>query len=458
MRGRWVLCGMVALGVFAMNVCTSLAAEARSGPLTLEQCIEIGLKKNAQILTARQQLDRSKAEALAAWSDVLPKMSTSVIGFNAVKQGLYVRQDQVQRLEEGRTVFVDTLLTRRPYSRYTYSLSFSASQNLYDGGRTVSTIRRAKESRKSAEFNLRGKRQHVVFSVKQVYYTLLKAEKLVTVLKEAVKASEQRLETIQSLRDAGSGTEADVLRARVALGHDRVNLVAAENDVLLAKSELNDILGLDVNAPIEVMDVPVSEPRIPDVEEAIRTAKTRNPDLRRLGSEAKVADHSIGVARSAYFPQIGVQVAYSRYGEELSRVYQDYDKNYGISLNTSLSYNLFDGFLKRANLARARTSYFVAKEMLAQKEREIVLAVKRALLNLEMYREILRISGESVASAREDLRYAKELYRVGSGTLLELIDAQVGLTRAQVDRVRAQYDGKIAEAQLAYAMGLPLDE
>ena len=161
----------------------------------------------------------------------------------------------------------------------------------------------------------------------------------------------------------------------------------------------------------------------------------------------------VSVARSSYLPRVNASVSYGRNGEEIDRVYNQFDKNYQVSISTSLTYNIFDGQLKRANLNRATASMLAAKEDVEQAKRTVALAVQKAYLELDRTRQIAEINKENIASAEEDLRLAEERYKVGTGTILEVVDAHVSFTRAKVNSVQAEYDLKIAEAELENAMG-----
>lgn len=338
-------------------------------------------------------------------------------------------------------------------SRNSYSFSASLSQTIYDGGRSRHGIRQARSGKRAAAYSLTWRKEGVKLDVQRQYYGLLKAQKLVAVQEEAVARSQKQLEKTESLLAIGSGIEADVLRSKVALGNERIALINMKNNFMRAKADLKNTLGLDMTTQIEVADR-IDPPRsLPEFQKATDEAMSRNPDIRRITHELRAAESGVAVARSAYLPRIGASVSYGRNGEEIDRVYNQLDKNYQVNISTSLTYNIFDGFSKRANLNRATASMLAAMEDLEQTKRTITLAVQKAFLELDRTRQVAEINRENIASAEEDLRLAEERYRVGTGTLLEVIDAQVNFTRAKVNSVQAEYDLKIAEAELENAMG-----
>jgi outer membrane protein len=414
------------------------------------------MTRNAQVRSAERQLERTEADVLAAWSSVLPTINTTVFGFGRSTTGPSVR---VQETPIGvdpvtqRPIYEQKEVVFEGFSRNSYSLGFSVSQTIYDGGRSQLSIRQARSGRQAAEYNLAARKGAITLTVQRQYYELLKTQKLLLVQKEAVGRSRRQLEKAESLLSIGSGIEADVLRSKVALGNDQIALINAQSALLRARAEMNTTLGLDVETPIALVDS-VAPPRtFPELQRAIVEAQTHNPEVHRLEQGLRSTEAGVGIARGVYLPRVGLSISYGRNGEEMNRVYQQLGKNYQISISTGLTYNIFDGFSKQANLNRATATMLAAREDLEQAKRDVALAVKRAFLELDRTRQVVEITGEHIASATEDLRLAEERYRVGTGTILEVTDAQVNLTRAQVNNVQAEYDLKIAEAELEYAMG-----
>jgi outer membrane protein TolC len=82
------------------------------------------------------------------------------------------------------------------------------------------------------------------------------------------------------------------------------------------------------------------------------------------------------------------------------------------------------------------------------------LGVRQAYLDLEISRESIAVAEEAVRSSQEDLRLAEERYKIGEGTILEVIDAQVNLTRSRTDQVAAIYDRRLAVSALRNAIGI----
>ena len=131
-------------------------------------------------------------------------------------------------------------------------------------------------------------------------------------------------------------------------------------------------------------------------------------------------------------------------------------KDFNYSFQVGVSLPVFDGFQTDVNIRRARLEYLRSEENLTQTEKNIKLNLKIALLGVEEAEKRIAASEEAVKAAEESFKFAQERYNFGAGTILERLEAQVRLTSAQADHVRALYDYKLAQAVLALEIGKPV--
>jgi len=231
-------------------------------------------------------------------------------------------------------------------------------------------------------------------------------------------------------------------------------LITQKNLVNSARNFLNVAMGRPADAELNVVDVE-DDPQFRDynLEEVVRGAVEKNPELQSVQFEMKRAQLGKRVARSAFLPSFSISGSYSRSHNEFDRVYSDFSKNWFGSVGLSMRVNLFNGFADQANVEREVLNYNIAQEDYQNRLRNLRLEAEQALLSLQAWKEITAINKDNLVSAQEDLRLAQERYRVGAGTLLDIINAQVNVTRSKSTLVRAKYDSKIAYAQLQATMG-----
>ena len=426
-------------------------------PLSLGDCVNLALRNNSQLRNSERRVSLAGTNVLSSWSAVLPRVNSSFAS------GKYIQGARVRKMDvpvdidpvTGQVIYKQRDIVQESVSRYSHYARVSLTQNLFDFGLSWNRIKQADAGMRASEQLMVSTKQAVIFDVMRKYYELLKAQKLEEVYREAVNSSEEQVKRTESMYEIGSVALADVYKAKVNLGNNQILFITQHNLVAMAKANLNTAIGRDPDLPLEIIEVEAEEvPARYSFEEATRLALENNPELKSLQEDIKSYEYGVKVAKAAYLPSFGASVSYSRDNEVFDKVYsKNLNRDYSVSLGVGLDFNIFNGFADKAALDRENLNYHIAQEDLLNRQRTVKAEVEQAFLSQKAYREIAEIDQQNLVSAEEDLRLAQERYRVGSGTLLEVIDAQVGVTRARSTLVAAKYDTKIAQAQLEAAMG-----
>ena len=108
-------------------------------------------------------------------------------------------------------------------------------------------------------------------------------------------------------------------------------------------------------------------------------------------------------------------------------------------------------------MQRQSLNHAKAEENYIDQKRQLKANVTQAYLNVKAYREIANINSTNLESAQEDFRLARERYKIGSGTLIEVIDAQLAVTQARSNLVTAKYNAQIALASLNSLLSIEAD-
>ncbi|MEC9380670.1 MAG: TolC family protein, partial [Candidatus Latescibacterota bacterium] len=356
----------------------------------------------------------------------------------------------------GERIFVEEETRIPAVDRDNYSLSANLNHTIFDAGEGRHSHNAARASVDGASFDFEARRAQVVFSVKQAYFALLKASELTQVQQESLELSQRRLEEAKARLEVGAGTRVDMLRLQVAAENTRADLINLQQQERLAIAQLNYLMGRDVLVPLTVVPLSEGELRVappPALGPLVEQVQARNPDLQRLQASVRAAQSSVKSSQSAYAPRVSGNLSYSRSNEVFDRVYGNLSQEYRLNAGISLSYNVFDGGIRSAGVRRSKSSLNTARLTLEARERDIALNVETTWLELDRLRRILDLAEGTVELATEDLHLAEERYRVGKGTVLEALDAQVGFTEARSSMVRARYDLAVADADLQRLQG-----
>jgi outer membrane protein len=414
--------------------------------LTLAQCLQIALENNPQILIAEGQVEVSQAQTYGSYTGILPTITASIINGNRTTSG-----DRPQILE-------GVVIGAVPGgTRTNYSNQLALQYTLYNGGQNWNSIRRNKQLEVNSKYNVSNTENQVVGNVKTQYYNLLRAIRLKEVTDEQVKLSEEQLRRSQSMYEIGSVAKVDVLQARAQLGQVRITLYNQQKAVSQGKANLNNAMGIDINTPLNPVD-PIdgnimASPAPMSLTDATTMALQQNPTIQRDTGGIQAADLQTKQARGGLWPTIRGGVTYSRNGVAFRDVYGNYSNNWNLGFNINVSLPILNGTQTYANIQSAQAQQMIAEETLNQTKRATRLSIRQSLLDLETSRQVIELSNENIVASDEGLRLAEERYRVGSGTLLDVFNAQVTLAQAKSALVIAQYDYLIAQGTLDLALG-----
>jgi TolC family type I secretion outer membrane protein len=409
--------------------------------MTLQECVEIALRTHPQIRLALSQREASVARLRQAQAQWRPELNLT----------------GTQR-QQGPTVsFTVPLPPPNPPREIsvvrpsTQLLNLELRQSIYDGGRFTANIRSARYFVDASDALLQATRAQLTLRVTEAYADVLAAQALEEVARQSVERVQVVLKTAKARLEAGVAPRFDVLRAEAELAAAQEQLLTAQNAVALAKAALNQLLGRPTNAPIEV--APLPEPITPS-SEALQTetfltqALAHRPELRSAEAQIQAAQERVNFAKADKNPLLFLSSNYQRQTET------GFSRDYAWSVNLIVQFPIFDSGRRESVLQEQEALLQQALAQREQLQRQIALEVEQAVRNYQVALQRLNTARAALASAEEAFRLARVRYEAGVGTQVEVLDAQVALTQARANEVRALYDAHKAFARLVYATGL----
>ena len=332
-----------------------------------------------------------------------------------------------------------------------YTAGVTASVRVFDANRTKYAVEAQRGTLAATEAEGRKTRLQVRYGVKKAYMDLLLAGEVRGQRKESVDSFRLHLERAKSYYETGLKPKSDVTKAEVDLGNAQLALVEAESNVRVAQAALLNAMGVDLAGPFEVR---AEDRALPESAEggAEALALEHRQDYEAANRRTLAGKAEVRSAARASSPSLSLRGGYSAGGEEISSLSSEW--NVGLSLNVPV----VDGgaVSARTDIARAQVrSLEAAREALRQ---NILLEVRKAVLNIRNARERIRIAGLTVAQAEENYSLAEGRYRTGVGDSLALSDALLALTDARLSVYRARYDLQVAQFALESATGVELTE
>ena len=430
--------GIVAAVVSAI-VATGLAAQQApvvpQAPLqvTLQEAVRRALDVQPAMVQARGEQRNAGASARSAWGAFLPTVITSASASHS--------SDATFR--SGTT---DTL----PRLGYSYSGGLSANLVLFDGFSRFADLRTAAATQDAATAGFVNQRYQVTAATAQLFFTALANEELVRVAQAQVERTKAELQTAVNKFQAGAATRSDTLTATVDLGNARLTLLQAQANLATAQANLGRQVGVDQL----VRAVPDSAfPPLPDTTTMRASALQTAPLIRQAEAQASATGAQVWSARSQYWPTLTVSYSNSRtgVGSPTLPLFNNYPETF--TWRFGVSWTLFNGFGREQAQVSASVAHDVALAQAADTRRQVnALYTQQLAATFTAWAQI-GIAGADVAAATEAVRVQQERYRLGAGTLLDLLTAQANLTQAAVSQVQARYNYLIARAQLEAIVG-----
>lgn len=421
-------------------------------PLSLLDALNVALQQNATILKAQNDLDASYGIVVQTRAIALPQLTAS-------GQYKYTQSTAVETLP-----FPLPPPETYQQANQNWNAGFQLVQTIYNGGKLIAALRAARLTKEQALAQYQTSIQDTLLSTRTAYYDVLLALEQITVHTASVKLLENEVEDQQRRYKAGTVPRFNVLRAEVQLANERPLLIQAKNSYRIAKNNLSNLLGYNLprdvweDIPLDLSDTLDAAPYTVDLPSAIARALQYRTELIALRKGEALQQLGIVNARAGYKPMLQVFAGYNWFNAQyaippvtpplaLNQDYQGYD------VGAQISWDIFDGLLTHGKVMQARADYEKSKNDLADESRQIELQVRTAYSDFVEAREVLDSQKTVLAEAEEALREARARFDAGTGTQLDVLDAETSLTQARATNVQALHDYDTARAQLERAMG-----
>ena len=409
-----------------------------SQPLTLEQCIQIGLERSTSMRNARLNLAIQELRVKNARAQYFPQIFSN---------GNY---DFSDRIDFG-------------FEPENYNLGLRGQYTIWDNGQREGSFAQAKESRSATVSRNERTKQDLILDITVAYYDVLKSQELVKVSEQILARSQENTQRTRDYEAAGTLIPADIATAEVREANDELSLLNNRNSLQIAQATLPRLLGLD---PGVLLIVSVDESyqlyqergtieRIEmSVEEAIQIALNSRPEFQERQAQIKSQEWSLTLARLQRWPRLNADANYNVNLDDYLRERENFSDFRSWSAGVSLNFTLFDGGILGNRVKELEMQLEQTRENASDLERSVALAVRQNYHNLERSEAAVDISKKQVINAQLSLDVIQGRFEVGKAILLEVLDAQTSYAQALTNEVNAFYDYKIAQTRLQDAMGV----
>jgi outer membrane protein len=406
---------------------------------------------------AGTSLTRREAEALA-----LQKNPQITVGkLRALMAGQYVREQRSALLP---TAYLSlTGVTASPGARISAgalnnpiifpraATGTTVNQLISDFGRTTNLVSSAESSAKAEEETSAATTAQIVLAVDQAFYNALESKALLQVAQQTIDARQLIVNKINALTQAKLKSDLDLSFANVDLSQAKLLQLEAKNNYATALATLSAILGFSDQQQFELVESS-SAPQQPDadVNLLIMEALRQRPEVFALQDQVRSAEKFASAEHDLWRPTVS---ALGTIG--VAPVRNDALPNWYGAVGVNITIPVFNGFLYNARGKTADLQTEVAKQRLLDERNNIARDVRTAWQQSEQAFERLGVTQQLREQANLGLNLAQARYNLGLGSIVELGQAELQKTEADIADTDAQYQYRLTRLVVAYTIGAP---
>jgi len=416
--------------------------------LSFADALQVALESNDFVLAESARLEAAASDVVSARSGLLPRltveerfMRTDTPGYvfaTTINQGRFSGED----LAGAPASFND------PGAVSDFQSSLSLRQPIFSRRASLG-LEMSKAETEAVELEVGRAKEKVAFEVYRAYLGAQIVESYLETAKAAEQDAREHLRLAGVMEKTDVGLLSDRLRAEVAHGEARRNLLRVENDLAVARRGLGLAIGLDV--PVRTAgDILVDWET--DIDRLTASLPARG-DIAAMQKRVENGVRNIDLANAGRIPEVG-----------LFGTVQANDPDYpfglagtGYSAGIGVTWSIFDGKATAAAKARAAADLERAERFLSGMLKEASFLVHESRLRVSEAEESLKIARGALAAAEEGVRLLRVRYENGLATIVSLLDAQAALNKARADIVKARMGHLEALGELNYRAGTLLD-
>ncbi len=415
--------------------------------LTLNNCIELALENNhdhKQIILDREKAEEQVREAYG--SSLFPSIDGDVTYSRAVKRPRFIIE----------TPFFSGSFPAG--SKNTLTASVNAEQPLFTGAMFLAVNIAetfADISKKAEEYS----EIELVTNVKEAYYTLLLADNLIELAEVQLERAEKNLKDAKSMYDAGLIAEYDYIKANVEYQNSIPALTETKNQFVLAENNLKLIIGKELDEKISLEgELSYSKTSGAEYDNSEQVVLSKNKMIQQMALDVEMKDLVKSYQFTEHLPKINAFANWQTQAQEDNRAFNDWRYINSLSIGLTLKVPIFKGFTLDSKVEQAEIDYKRSREGLAGVKKAVLNQYENTVRSINKTEEQIEAYKLAKDEATKAYNMATKRFNSGLGTQLEVSDALVGLTSAEVNLLQSIHQHYVYNANLDLILGKNINE
>jgi outer membrane protein len=400
--------------------------------LTLAEAQRLAIQNNPQF---------SAAKYTAAAANQVPNQYRAAMQPNLSGNLTAVGADNGSRIAAG------GLTNPVVYDRIGSGLTIS--QLITDFGRTSNLVGMAKMQAAAQDQFTEATRADILLATSNAYFAVLSAQAVLQVVDETVKARQTVVDQVTALAESKLRSTLDVSFANVNLSGAKLLQVQAQNELQAAEARLATAMGLPGGAVFVLADEPMPPVLAGRVQDLIDSAIQNRPELKDLRLLQSAAERLAKAEHALYFPTVGVLGTAGFAPAAEAQV----PGRYG-AIGMNISIPIFNGGLFKARQTEAELKAKAAGATVNDQQNSIIRDLRIAYLNAATAYDRMALTQELLQQAQLAMDLSQSRYDLGLAAIVELSQAQLNLTSAQIANTTARYDYQAQRINVDFQTGV----
>lgn len=428
---QWIGYGVCVSLIFSLN--------AQERELNLDEAIQLAAKNNNSLEMARLEMSKADQQVREAYGNAMPSLSFDGTYTRALKKPVFFLPD-FDNPDNGEVTPIEI------GSDNSIAVGFTAIQVLFNSA-VFTGVGTAKIYQKSSRELYRAEYNKTVSDVKKAFYQVLLSQQVYETTKASMANAEENFRNVKILNQQGIVSDYDLIRAEVQVENIRPRVIEAEQNVLVVTNALKILLGIDAETKVRVK----GELALLEVDSTLLNAQTaieNNANLHALQYQKQVNREIATIRRSEFLPTLSAFGNYQWQAQKNSFDFAQKDFVGTSQVGLSLSINLFNGFQTSARVYQAKIDELKVEQQVRYTRESIKTTLQSIALRLEEAHKRVTSQSRTVELAEKSYKIANTRYQTGSGTQLEVNDADLALLQARLNRIQAVYDYMVTRVDL----------
>ena len=407
--------------------------------LTVEQAIKFAMDHNYGVQISRNNTDIGKINnswANAGAYPIVSATSSKAFGINNISQKLNSGAD----------------IVKNGASNQNLSAGLNVNYNVLNGFKLFATKKRLEEIERNGAYSFKKSLDETIYTVVSNYFNIVKLKEQYKATQEQIQLYQDRLKIADLKYQIGSGAKYEMLQAQVDLNEQRSNLLTIQNQINIAKDDLNTQMGRPADTLYKVADTIILN-SIPDIATIQTKINSQNPDILLANSNLEILRQSRREIAAGRLPSVVLNGNYNFVKSSNGAGLTLYNQTYGPSLSVGLSVPIFNGGVVDRQLKINDINLKNIKLTADQARLSSYNLAASAILNYNNALNVIALEKSNLLLNTENVFIATQRFKELNITSIELRTVQLSYINSENRLFNALYQAKIAEAELALLMG-----